>query len=107
MFESDSEGNLVEFDLNIYLFDPLACAAAARSNAQASAIALTKFSSFVLRQPSHPTSGWLHRARQAPFSVCLHTTAGSRLAERKEAHFSSSASDIKAGTSISGGYVRQ
>ena len=68
MFESDSEGNLVEFDLNIYLFDPLACAAAARSNAQASAIALTKFSSFVLRQPSHPTSGWLHRARQAPKS---------------------------------------
>ena len=51
--ESDSEGGLVEFDLNIFLFDP----AAARSNAHASAIALTKFSSFVLRQPSHPTSG--------------------------------------------------
>ena len=38
-----------------------------------------------------------------PLSLCLHTTAGKRLADRNEAHFSSSASEIKAGTSNSEG----
>ena len=44
-----------------------------RCRAHDSAIACSSDSSWVFRQPSHPTSGWLDRASTTPLRMSLHT----------------------------------